>query len=261
MNFYKRFIGDIQAKTGGLTLAEFGAYDRLLDHYYSTEQPITPKEVHRICRAMNASERSAVDSVLERFWDLTADGYVQSKADEVIEKARPLIEAARANGKKGGRPKKTKNPDETQQVSGNNPDGTQGEPKAKANQSQSQHSSSGEEETHKPRKRGAAAQLVSADDLVVEGVERQHADDWLTVRRKKGLALTPTAWEEVKAEAAKAGMSPAVAVKTAACNSWGGFKAKWLHEDSLSKPAAAGKHAGFAGKNYREGVSDDGSFH
>lgn len=136
MNFYKRFIGDIQAKTGGLTLAEFGAYDRLLDHYYSTEQPIAAKEVHRICRAMSAAERAAVDSVLERFWTLTEGGYTQAKADEVIAKAKPLIEAARSNGKLGGRPKK-----ETQPEPAGFSEITQGEPSSKAIQSQSQISS------------------------------------------------------------------------------------------------------------------------
>lgn len=109
MNFYKRYIGDIQAKTGGLSLAEFGAYDRLLDHYYATEKPLPLDiaEVHRIARAMNSGERKAVDRVLEKFFLQTDLGYVQSKAEEVIAEARPKIEAARSNGAKGGRPRKT----------------------------------------------------------------------------------------------------------------------------------------------------------
>lgn len=109
MNFYKRYIGDIQAKTGGLSLAEFGAYDRLLDHYYATEKPLPLdiSEVHRIARAMNSGERKAVDRVLEKFFLQTEIGYVQSKAEEVIAEARPKIDAARSNGAKGGRPKKT----------------------------------------------------------------------------------------------------------------------------------------------------------
>lgn len=127
MNFYKRFIGDITAKTGGLTLAQMGAYDRLLDHYYSTEQPIPPEECYSVCRAMSKADRTDVDKVLARFWDLTPEGYIQTKADEVIAKARPLIDAARENGKKGGRPCKVNNPDETQRVSKDNPEETQGE--------------------------------------------------------------------------------------------------------------------------------------
>lgn len=230
MNFYKRFIGDIQAKTGGLTLAEFGAYDRLLDHYYSTEMPVPADEVYRICRAMSGAERTAVDKVLAKFFDLTPTGYAQSKADEQIAKALPLIEAARANGKKGGRPKKTENPEETQRVSGNNPEETQREPSSKATQSQSQISSSTEEEKTGRKRRGAAPQLLSVDQLVAENVDRQHAEDWLAVRAKKSLPLTRTAWDDIKAEAAKAGMSPAEAVHTAASNTWGSFKAKWLTE-------------------------------
>jgi uncharacterized protein YdaU (DUF1376 family) len=137
LNFYKRFIGDIQAKTGDLSLCEFGAYDRLLDHYYSTEQPIPggKDKCYRICRAMSKDERLAVDKVLGQFFSLTPEGYVQSKAAEMIAKAQPLIEAARANGKRGGRPKKI-----TQQEPSGFSKETQGEPSSKATQSQS-HSS------------------------------------------------------------------------------------------------------------------------
>jgi uncharacterized protein YdaU (DUF1376 family) len=109
VNFYKRYIGDIQAKTGGLSLAEFGAYDRLLDHYYATEKPLPTDltECHRIARAMSKDERRAVDRVIGKFFLLTDIGYVQSKAEEVLAEALPKIEAARSNGAKGGRPKKT----------------------------------------------------------------------------------------------------------------------------------------------------------
>lgn len=235
MNFYKRFIGDIQAKTGGLTLAEFGAYDRLLDHYYSTETPVPADEVYRICRAMSASERAAVDKVLSKFFDLTPSGWAQSKADEQIAKALPLIEAARANGKKGGRPKKPK----TQEEPAGFQNKTQDEPSSKATQSQSQLSPS--DEGDKPaRKRRGASQVISVDQLVAENVERQHAVDWLTARAKKSLPLTQTAWEDVKAEAAKAGLSPAEAVRTAASNTWAGFKAKWLTESGDKSPARNG---------------------
>lgn len=238
MNFYKRFIGDIQAKTGGLTLAEFGAYDRLLDHYYSTEEPIAAKEVYRICRAMSAAERAAVDAVLERFWDLMPEGYVQSKADEVIAKAKPLIEAARANGKKGGRPKK-QNPEETQRVSKNNPDETQPEPSAKASQSQSQTT---------PSLRSGA---VDAHAL---GVPERLLADWLVVRRAKKVgALTETAADGLRREAEKAGITTQAAIEACCLYGWGGFNAQWFIERQQqsaargnSRPAQGNKHAAAA---------------
>ena len=91
--------------------------------------------------------------------------------------------------------------------------------------------------TKTARKRAAPAVLVSLPDLVAEGVDEQHATDWLVARKAKGLPLTPTAWAETKAEAVKAGMTPGEAIKTAAGNGWGGFKASWLHEQGRAGPA------------------------
>lgn len=68
---------------------------------------------------------------------------------------------------------------------------------------------------------------LTIDDLVSEGVDRQHASDWLKVRRAKKAPLTTTAWDGLKAEAEKAGITPAEAVRIAAGESWQGFKAAW----------------------------------
>lgn len=110
-----------------------------------------------------------------------------------------------------------------------------------------------------PRKPAAdAAVSLSVADLVAEGVDPQHAADWLRVRKDKRAPLTRTAWDEVKAEAVKAGLSPAQAVKTSAVNSWQGFKAKWLAEARAS-PQRATRHSGFDSKDYTAGVNEDGT--
>lgn len=129
MKFYSRYPGDIGIKTGHLTPAEFGAYDRLLDHYYATEKPIDPKRVYGIVRCQTAADRAATDAVLSEFWTLTDDGWVQGRADEVIAQARPRIDAARANGRKGGRP-----PGSKKKPTGFSEE-TQGEPTTKTLQS------------------------------------------------------------------------------------------------------------------------------
>lgn len=77
------------------------------------------------------------------------------------------------------------------------------------------------------RKRAAPSALVSLHDLVAEGVGHQHAADWLAARKAKRLPLTPTAWDDTKLEAIKAGLSPHDAIKRAAANGWAGFKASW----------------------------------
>lgn len=122
VKFYKRFPGDINIKTGHLTPAQFGCYDRLLDHYYATEKPIPANGAHSICRAVTAADRQACDLVLGEFFHLTGAGWEQQRAEEVIAEALPRIEAAKQNGKLGGRPKgSTKKPsgfsEETQAAS------------------------------------------------------------------------------------------------------------------------------------------------
>jgi uncharacterized protein YdaU (DUF1376 family) len=137
VNFYKRFVGDIQRKTGHLSCAEMGVYDRLLDHYYGTERalPGDAESVCRIARAMSKDERKAVDSVLRQFFTLGAEGYTQGRAEQEIADAQPKIAAARTNGKGGGRPRT--NPTGTQKKPTGLSAETQDEPDAKASQSQS----------------------------------------------------------------------------------------------------------------------------
>ncbi|TKS55036.1 hypothetical protein E4582_09865 [Luteimonas yindakuii] len=74
---------------------------------------------------------------------------------------------------------------------------------------------------------------IGIHELVAEGADRQHAEDWMKVRK---APLTKTAWLAAKAEAAKLGITPAEAVKIAAENSWRGFKAEWA-KNASRKPA------------------------
>jgi uncharacterized protein YdaU (DUF1376 family) len=96
MNFYKRYMGDFARDTAHLTMIENGAYDRLLDHYYSIEQPLPAGKVdlYRIARAMSGAERRAVDKVVDEFFHLNGDGLRHNKrADEEIKKREGQAEA------------------------------------------------------------------------------------------------------------------------------------------------------------------------
>lgn len=87
MNYYERHIGDYIRDTVSLTMLEDGAYSRLLDQYYQSERPLPAdkKEIYRLARATTAAERKAVDYVLQRYFEMTAEGYRQKRCDEVIE--------------------------------------------------------------------------------------------------------------------------------------------------------------------------------
>ena len=67
--------------------------------------------------------------------------------------------------------------------------------------------------------------------MLALGVEAQAAADWLAVRKAKRAALTQTALDDVVAEAGKAGISVAQAVRICAARGWQGFRASWDWRD------------------------------
>ena len=105
--FYKHYIGDYQRKTAHLSLAEHGAYRLMMDQAYANGGlPIDRKALYRLLRADTPLERKAVDSVVEQFWIEEGGVLVNSRVAEETAKAVPKMEASRANGKLGGRPRK-----------------------------------------------------------------------------------------------------------------------------------------------------------
>lgn len=133
MNYYRRYVGDYGKKTRDLSILEHGIYGLLLDSYYSTESPLPAahERLYRICSAINEAEQVAVREIADKFFPVGADGLRHNdRADEELATALPEIEAARKNGKKGGRPrnpetqtKPSENPTETQRVSQPEPNG------------------------------------------------------------------------------------------------------------------------------------------
>jgi uncharacterized phage protein (TIGR02220 family) len=105
VNYYRRYVGDYLKKTMRLSLIEHGVYGLLLDYYYAEEKPLPlgHEEACRMIRAVRAEERRAVDRVLGLYFERREDGYHNQRADEELNRAAPLIAAARENGSKGGR--------------------------------------------------------------------------------------------------------------------------------------------------------------
>lgn len=69
-------------------------------------------------------------------------------------------------------------------------------------------------------------------ELKALGVENQLADDWIKVRKLKKAANTKTAFDALVKEFDKSGLKPNECVKMAVENSWSGFKALWLKNQS-----------------------------
>ena len=133
MNYYARHIGDYAKDAGHLTMIEDGAYQRLLDAYYSAEEALPDIGIERLCRARTPKESKVLRSVLTEFFELREGKWHKKRCDEEIAEYRVKAEIARNNGKKGGRPKithpvSTENPPETQRVNSGNPEITQRQP-------------------------------------------------------------------------------------------------------------------------------------
>lgn len=102
MNYYEHHIGDYAKDAGHLSMVEDGAYRRLIDAYYSREQPLPSafRDCCKLARAITKAERDAVTYVLREFFTLQDDGYHQKRCDEEVARyheKEPDREAKREN--------------------------------------------------------------------------------------------------------------------------------------------------------------------
>ena len=97
MNYYERHIGDYIRDTVSLSMVQEGAYTRLLDQLYQTELPLDGdrQQLYRLARAATATERKAVDHVLDRFFTLVEAGYVQKRAIYEIVRFQAKVNSAK----------------------------------------------------------------------------------------------------------------------------------------------------------------------
>lgn len=257
MNYYERHLGDYAKDAGHLSMMEHGAYGLLLDRYYTTEQPIPAEQAHRICRARTRDEKAAVDAVLAEFFTLAGGAYTNKRADQEIAKfqeSAPEREAKQQNARERQQRARDRRKQLFDELRSHGVvpeyDATTGELQALLLRATSQRVTppvtrddtatqpqtpvTKHQEQNPPTPDGVAPPAISAvvsplkaKDLESEGVERQHAADWLQLRKAKRLPLTLTAWADTKAEGAKAGLTPAQTVARAVANNWAGFKAAW----------------------------------
>jgi uncharacterized protein YdaU (DUF1376 family) len=228
MNYYPFNVGDYAAHTAHLEPMEDLAYRRLLDVYYLREGPL-PADIQATAKLVRMrSMASDVESVLREFFTLTDEGWKHSRCEAEIVRMQDKQAKARASAHVSVSVRRA-NAERTRKKQ--QADAERTLPVAQADVELPTPTPTPIQEKYIPaRKRAAAARLVSVSDMEDEGVDPGNAADWLTARKAKGLPLTPTAWKQTKDEAAKAGMTIAAAIKTAAGNGWAGFKASWVHD-------------------------------
>lgn len=231
MFYYPFHISDYRSATAHLTNGEDLAYRRLLDLYYDTEGAI-PADAAKLARLVRSAQVD-VETVLGEFFRLEDESYHHGRCDRELAAMFHRAEVARANGGKGGRPRK----EITQRVSPANPELTHEEPKPNPDESYPstpvpQHPSTPEKEKA-PRKRVAFVQVEKPADVMTEVWEA-----WLAVRKRKSAPLTEIAWAGVLRETAKAGWRINEVVRKMAERNWQSVEADWLLKENRSSGGA-----------------------
>jgi uncharacterized protein YdaU (DUF1376 family) len=243
MNFIRLYIGDYLRDTGTLTVSEHGAYVLMLLHHYGTEKPLPlGRDLHRLLRAESKADRDAIDSVARRFWVEEDGGLTNHRAKSEMARAEHQRDVNRSVGKLGGRPKGK----ETESVA-----------ESKPNTNPNQTPDTRHQITEIPSEAKASAPAPpppgpdpSPKDVVYAlGLPMLLAAAVPEERGRSFLGLL------LRCNAAEA-----VAEAVQRCAREGAIQPiAYLQGCLKTSKAKASAHSGFASKDYRDGVTEDGT--
>lgn len=114
MNYYPFHIGDFRSGTVNMSRQSRWIYRDLLDVYYDTEKPLTD-DFEALCDSVGVEsedERRIVERLLRFKFVKCDEGYRNDVCERVIAEYQLKAETAKANGKRGGRPRKQPGGDE-----------------------------------------------------------------------------------------------------------------------------------------------------
>lgn len=206
MHYYQFHIGDYRAATSHLSNQEDLAYRRLLDMYYDSEAPI-PTDIEWVSRRLRLGSE-VVSNVLNDMFERTENGYVNKRADAEIKAYHAFKQKQQANGKLGGRPKRT------QAKPTANPEQSQAKPKKTLTTN------------HKPITNTIAVAVARPNN-----VDEKVWEDFLALRKAKAAPLTETALEGIRSQAEKAKLTINQALQICCARGWQGFNANWVKDE------------------------------
>ena len=234
MHFYQHEISRWALETQGLSLAHVGAYMRLVDRYLSTEKPI---KTQWVSLAFGSDDARIANEVLAAFFEPAEnpeEGWIHPEFAKEIAAYQARAVTNKANGKRGGRPRKAK---ETESVSAGFSDESEGEAKKSLTQELNNSRTQRIESTNvlstqaqapastpvRRRKTSGVSSVEKPDEIPA-----QVWSDWLQIRKAKRLPLTKTAWDAMLVEAEKVGYSAEEMVRCCVERGWASFKAQWV---------------------------------
>ena len=108
--YFPMYPDDFEADTAHLTLAEDGAYNRLLRLCWRTPSCSIPTDmewIYRRMRAANDADKAVIDTVLSEFFTVEKGRFFNARLLREHNASVSRHDAAVKNGKKGGRPPKS----------------------------------------------------------------------------------------------------------------------------------------------------------
>lgn len=232
MHYYQFNIGDYAKSTAHLSDYEDLAYRRLLDLYYDSEKPID-LNIKKVCRLIRLKDfETETQAILDEFFKKTNNGYIQKRIKKEIDSYSAKSTAARANGKLGGRPKKT------QSVNLANPGLTKVKPKQEPLNIKQEPLNTNHIITEATPPVATAPKFNFKNTLLELGGDSVLVDDWLKVRRDKKGSNTETALKGFLAQVDKSGKTLNEVLKYCTENSYKGFKADWLLNSDFQQQAS-----------------------
>jgi uncharacterized protein YdaU (DUF1376 family) len=203
MHYYQFNIGDYNSHTMHLSEIEDLTYRRLLDWYYLHESSI-PLDLNEIARQIRMRSHSdCIATVLQEFFERTADGWIHHRANKEIEKVGDKSQKASASAK--ARWNKVSNANALQ---------TQSEGNATHNT---------EHITHNTEHKKKATSVAPP-----EGVSDSVWQEFKSLRKAKKAPITQRAIDKISEEANLAGWTLEKALEECIVRGWQAFKADWV---------------------------------
>jgi len=264
MNYYPFHIGDYASATRHLSWDEDAAYRRLLDVYYTLEKPIPEEKVLRLAMAVTKMQREAVNTVLQEFFTLTAQGWTSERCEQELDAMR-IKQAAQEEKDRHETDRMRRHRErrssmfdalrlvgivpawdvpmkELQRLSDtySNAPATLPETHLQREQVISGDEPATAIPTPTPTPTPVLKEKKSASAPTIPEIPESLMADFQKIRRSKKAPLTDTAINGLRREAEKAGVTMTEAI-TACCEfGWQGFNADWYAERTASKTATTG---------------------
>ena len=203
MHYYQFNIGDYNSHTMHLSEIEDLTYRRLLDWYYLHESSI-PLDLNEVSRQIRMRSHSdCIATVLQEFFERTADGWIHHRANKEIEKVGDKSQKASASAKaRWSKPKD-----------------------ANALQTQSEGNA-----THNtlPITQDTEHKKKATSVAPPEGVSDSVWQEFKSLRKAKRAPITQRAIDAISSEAQKIGWTLEKALEECVVRGWQAFKADWV---------------------------------